>query len=261
MLGKLMKYESKAMGRILLPLYIGLLVISGINRIFLEFLSGSTVGSRISAITTVIYIFMIIAVSIATFILIIIRFYKNFLGDEGYLMFTLPVKTSANLNAKMLVSSLWSILSVIVVIVSLVILLMTSNGWNNITDGISFLSSQFWLEFSTSNGILIIIEFVIFMLTGVVFGPLLIYASAAIGQLIMKNHKVLGGFVGYLIISTAAQIISLLFMFLPSMNIDNLSNTAAVHLVLLMGIVMVAIMNVVLYFITHFVLSRKLNLE
>ena len=37
MLGKLLKYEIKATGRIFLPIYLALILLAGINRIFIAF--------------------------------------------------------------------------------------------------------------------------------------------------------------------------------------------------------------------------------
>ena len=52
MLGKLMKYEFKAMGRIFLPLFGALLVASAINRLFiaLDFTIPKVIGTTISTI-------------------------------------------------------------------------------------------------------------------------------------------------------------------------------------------------------------------
>ena len=96
MLGKLMKYEIKATGRTLIPLYIALLAFAIINKIFI----GTGLSDKLEGFGSIPFIlsifgygFTMAAVFIVTFFVIIQRFYKNLLGDEGYLMNTLPVTT------------------------------------------------------------------------------------------------------------------------------------------------------------------------
>nr|MBP9921366.1 ABC transporter permease [Proteiniclasticum sp.] len=48
-----------------------------------------------------------VGIMVMTFILIVTRFDRNLLGDEGYLMFTLPAKTSTLITAKLLTAILW----------------------------------------------------------------------------------------------------------------------------------------------------------
>ena len=51
-----------------------------------------------------------VAVMIVTLIIIIQRFYKNLLCDEGYLMNTLPMSVWKNITSKLVVASygIWS---------------------------------------------------------------------------------------------------------------------------------------------------------
>ena len=98
MLGKLIKYEFKATGRILLPLYGALLVFALINRLLFRSSLDETINNTfgtIGGIANILSVFAygctMAAVFVVTFFVIVQRFYKNILGDEGYLMNTLPV--------------------------------------------------------------------------------------------------------------------------------------------------------------------------
>ena len=51
---------------------------------------------------------------IVMFILVFLRFYKNFYTDEGYLTFTLPVKRGTLLMSKTLNAMIWTVLSSLV---------------------------------------------------------------------------------------------------------------------------------------------------
>lgn len=106
MLGKLLKYELKATARTFIPIYIGILFLSLFNRVAntlnideLVNISGLVLGS------------LFIALAVVTLIVIIQRFQKNLLTDEGYLMFTLPVKPASLIGAKLIVALIWVIAS------------------------------------------------------------------------------------------------------------------------------------------------------
>ena len=98
MLGKLTKYEFKATARVLLPAYLALLLVTVLGKVLLavppvqEALNGAIAGFFV-----VIYMLMIMGVLFLTFFISVQRFYKNLLGDEGYLMHTLPVKVSTHI--------------------------------------------------------------------------------------------------------------------------------------------------------------------
>ena len=103
MLGKLIKHEFRATGRIMLPLLGALLVLSPIAGLIMRaldrgqlknlfrFLGGAVVGLFFMAVA---------AVFVISLALMVRRFYSNLLQDEGYLMFTLPVSTHSLIWSK-----------------------------------------------------------------------------------------------------------------------------------------------------------------
>ena len=104
MLGKLFKYEVKATARIFLPLYFVLIVFAIINS-FMSFNADDF--SLPQFITLTLYIFILVGMFVASLIVMIQRFYKNLLSEEGYLMFTLPVKPYKHIISKLIVSVMW----------------------------------------------------------------------------------------------------------------------------------------------------------
>ena len=88
MLGKLLKYEFKATGRLLTPLYAAILIASFVGGFGLDQLVMTELAS---VIFLMVYTGLFIALFVMTLILIIQRFNHNLLKEEGYLMFTLPV--------------------------------------------------------------------------------------------------------------------------------------------------------------------------
>ncbi|MEG0501998.1 MAG: ABC transporter permease, partial [Cellulosilyticaceae bacterium] len=123
MLGKLIKYEFKATGRTFLPLYGAILIVALVHRV----LGRSSQElfeelNRVGDFATIALVALFMALGVITLIVTIQRFQKSLLSDEGYLMFTLPVKIRSLIASKMVVATTWVILSGIVGIISFVIL-------------------------------------------------------------------------------------------------------------------------------------------
>ena len=109
MFGKLLKNEFISTGRIMGILYAVVLVIMG-------YLLGSYYIGRNAAEADpsngqLVGIFLLMMISFCSFILttvvMITNFQKTLYGDQGYLSFTLPVKSTSLLASKVLVSTVW----------------------------------------------------------------------------------------------------------------------------------------------------------
>jgi len=119
MLGKLLKHEYKATARTYLALYAGMLAVAIFTRImyfggtqFSFFAVGSIAGLTMTALG-------VGAIAVATIILTTQRFKRNLLGDEGYLMFTLPVTTDGLLLSKLIVAVSWFVAGIVMALVAL----------------------------------------------------------------------------------------------------------------------------------------------
>lgn len=135
MLGKLMKYELKACGRIFVPLYVAILVVAAISGIF-----SNTQSFQVASILIFILMALFIGLMVVTIVLIIQRFKKSLLEDEGYLMFTLPVSIKNLILSKYLTSLIYIILSTIIAILSFVLILLFGGN----LDISAFLNHEFW---------------------------------------------------------------------------------------------------------------------
>lgn len=122
MLGKLMKYEVKCCGRTFFPLYIIVLLFSILGGLFINFDDGSSDKFGIIYVIGILVAFaLFVAMIVITIVLIVQRFNNSLLGDEGYLMFTLPVGEKTIVLSKFLTSLLFIILTSIVSIVSILV--------------------------------------------------------------------------------------------------------------------------------------------
>ena len=122
MLAKLIKHEFKATARIFLPILGTVLVLTGAAALTVKLggilvLPGGTgwggpVLGLASGLLCLLTFIAMMAMMTAAVVVTIQRFYKNLLGDEGYLMFTLPVTPAQHITAKLAVGTVWTIFSI-----------------------------------------------------------------------------------------------------------------------------------------------------
>ncbi|WP_195268007.1 hypothetical protein [Eubacterium sp. 1001713B170207_170306_E7] len=268
MLGKLMKYEIKGTARLLLPVYVALLAMTLINKIFLSINSEATGFIMTTGISMTLYVCIIMALIVMTFIVIIQRFYKNLMTDEGYLMFTLPVPTWQQIVSKLIIALMWSLVCGIVIMLSIMILAI---------DGTSLqYMGQFFQElgqaFNSPEGgqaILILFELFILMIVGICANVLQVYASISIGQLFGK-HKVLGAFGAYIVINIILQTIFTVMTVSFALTADtsminaffnNMDPVAAVNWMMNLATLGNLVLAAIYFAATNYILKHKLNLE
>jgi hypothetical protein len=196
MLGKLLKYEIMATGRIFLPLYLGLLVVA--------IISSFTLRSDIEIISVIFALLLFAlytALVIVTIILLIQRFYQNLLKDEGYLMFTIPVTPATLIASKLITACMWCILSMIVGIVAGLIVMQGSVDVSKaISEAMSELNAVL-PGFTIPS--LVIILFTVSIVSQLIANILHVYVSLAVGQLPpFGRYKILFAVITYLVIAT-----------------------------------------------------------
>ena len=262
MLRKLLKYEIMATARIFLPLYALLLVMVGINKGF-SYLRPEDAFGIPQAVAMMGLIALIVGIFVVTLVVTVQRFYKNLLGDEGYLMFTLPVSSHKLVLSKLLVAAMWNIVSTVMAVLVVIILAMSSNMFRVL--------EEFW-KGVTQYGVpafAIMFEIIVLALIMSVTSVLTIYAAIAIGNMASK-YKLLaavGVYIGFGMVEQT--IMTVLALALGVFDIKggwleaffNLPSLAVVQIMLIAAIFYMAIWGVLYYFVTHLVLKNKLNLE
>lgn len=123
MLGKLMKYDLRSGIRTFALIWIGLAALAAINGLTLRIAFDGDIQSElanfiITVLPMVLLVALYVAMGIFMLVFIINRFYKGLLGDEGYLMFTLPVSVSEHIGSKLLTSMIFQIGSFAVAVLS-----------------------------------------------------------------------------------------------------------------------------------------------
>jgi hypothetical protein len=264
MLGKLLKYEFRATGRILVIFYAALMIISVITRIEMA-IDGGTM-SQMSAfiprmIVIMLYAMCVAAVFVLTFIIVIQRFYNNLLKNEGYLMHTLPVTTWQHITSKLIVSVVWSVAGIFVICVSGMII------GSNIVDIPEMLSDMFNIKWN-GNYTGYLVELMILFIAYIAAFVMKLYLSMSIGQL-FENHKMLFSFGAYIGISIVLHILNGIITnigFSGGINISlndfsRYNIAAGLHMAMIIMICMEVLKAAVFFAGTHYLLKNKLNLE
>ncbi|PRR82626.1 ABC transporter permease [Clostridium vincentii] len=262
MLGKLIKYEFKATARLLIPLYCALIGFAIINKLFIgngfeienvEFLNGIPF-----MITMAAYGITMVATMVVTLIIIIQRFYKNLLCDEGYLMNTLPISVWKNITSKLAVAFIWNVISGAVALLSIFILAYHSGIMNDINSGIKEIYTLAYNEFGSGIN-LIIIEFIIATLVQAVSGIIIIYTSISLGHLANKR-KILCSFGAFIVLNMISSAISGMFTSSFVFEMNDISISSIQTEVLIMTIITI-VLTAGFFATSNYILKNKLNLE
>jgi hypothetical protein len=259
MLGKLMKYEFKATARIFLPMFAALLAMAAVTRL--------TLGLRLETphiISMVLSIMLMVSAFVLTLILTIQRFYKNFMTDEGYLTFTLPVSTGRLIWSKLIVAAIWTLVCTVAVFLALWIMAFSGNEWRIVIDGIRELGLP------SRDVTLFLIEGCALILASLSAGILTIYASMALSMLSIK-HRVSLSFAFYIALNTVTQILMSIFLWIfvkpNSMTAESIhtffeQNTmGAIHVCALVSLAVTAAFGAAMFCTTRYMLKHRLNLQ
>lgn len=282
MLGKLFKHEWKAASRMLLLIHGCVLLFAVLTRIFLEVGGGidialssdaNNIVQVIAALLMMGIMLLIFCTAMFTYIYIGYRFYKNVFTTQGYLTNTLPVTPTQIIFSKGLVALLWMILDVIILIAAFPIIfadpsffMALAEAWNH------FLAIDIQIQ-----------SFVWIFLILVILSPFDLiahmYFSVALGNL-FAGHKILGAIVAYFGTQFIIQILSTVVLGVTGFALNpfisaqygSMSSDAAAEAGLsIINSIMNPFMIVMLvfsllcillfFFVTKFIMTKKLNLE
>lgn len=264
MLGKIIKYDIKATARYFIPMYIGLVIITLFNKLFIElvpFSSGNSLLSTLQYTFLTLYILFIIAAFIGNYVILVYHFYKNMTGDQAYLTFTLPVKTSSILNGKIITSAIWSLLSFIFMMLSFLIY----PAGHGVMDFISEFMYELRIVMARVDNwgpvIYLIIILLLMCIISLFSSTLIFYASIAIGHLFGK-YRVIGSIVSYIGLYIANQFLGVMGMFATGfLNSNNYDTLATLNRLMTVALLFCIVITGVYYFVTYYVFDKKLNLE
>lgn len=266
MLTKLLKYEFRATARLFLPLYLALIVFALINRFISPFkmLESTTFYFDVQAIISILaiaaYFALIIGVIVMTILIMIQRFYKSLLGDEGYLMFTLPVHPWQHIVSKLIVAMVWTTASFFVTMGS--ILIISGSGVAQLWGPLMEAMNAFRAYFGAAGFFLLPFA----VLVSLVSSILMIYAAIALGHLFFRQ-KLLASFAMYCALYVVSQAITLIILMPLGIAfyqfLGEVTEPTAFELnLVILTLLLPSLILVIGYFIlTNIILKKKLNLE
>ena len=274
MLRKLLKHEFRATGRIMLPLYLILLATAiGANfstRGLLE--TDLKVLDLLGGLLVVAFAVAIIAVCVMSMVVMVQRFYKNLLQDEGYVMMTLPVSVHQHVWSKLIVSAVWFALTIVVVCLACFIMAFDVGFVHQIAAGFRELFQEIFQHITAYyaiNGTAIVAEFLVMCFVGCCAMCLQFYASLAIGHS-FPNHKMAWSVLWFFLMQFVMQFLGGMGIMLLDESwfhhlllgwTDNISGMASVHLGMVTVILGEVIYGAVFYILTTWFLKKRLNLE
>lgn len=269
MLTKLLKHEIRSTSRIMLPLFGVIMLLScGVSlAVRTNAIDSNVVLKTISVLICSAYGIALAAVFIVVLVLMINRFRTNLLGDEGYVMFTLPVSIHQLIWSKILVSCLWFVGTCFVVGLSVLIVAVDAQFFS----GLSKVLHDIWAQFNTYyalNGGAILIEFLIICFLGYVGCCLQFYSAMAVGHS-FDRRKTLYSVLFFFGAQFVLQFISSIFMLSDgfvhfveqTFENANLEAMSSVHAIFGLSILLSLVYCAIFYFITTYFLKKRLNIE
>ena len=277
MLSKLLKHEFRATGRVMLPIYAAVLALAVLANLSIRFIqnTGSTFLRILFGLLIAAFVVSIIAAVIMTLVMMITRFYRNLLKDEGYLMHTLPVSVHGLVWSKLIVSFVWFMVTFLVVwlVILLTGLIQTGTSLAQFIEGfpswaeirgmlaqLDIRSGQLWA---------LGLSFLAAAILGGLTSCLHFYASMSLGHMFSKD-KVLLSIVFFVGISFVLSLLSTGYGSLVFRNYSDVELVGGVEqikevLSLMQGITlrllgMELVQGAVLYLTTVLGLKKGLNL-
>ena len=275
MTGKLIKYEFRSVIRQIGVLWaatpIMAIIFMLIDKFYMQseaFETGkSACASTLQMISGFVYAGVFMALIVATVLIILQRFYKGLLRDEGYLMHTLPVKPWQLITAKGFTAFVVVIISGIIAVISIFILIGVSISIS-ISDLGELLADIFGMYGEEPVYILYTIEAILLVALSILKTIYKTYASMSIGQL-SDNHKILISVAAYIGISVAIMFITGVFlqfvdgeMFAGLIDyFYSLSRFKGVQLVVAGYLLYLGVQLAAFHIVSERLLTKKLNLD
>ncbi len=269
MLGKLIKHEWKSMykmgclmlGAMAIVTFLGWLSFRSLFRA----MNGDTLDpfgwmDIFGGFTMMIYVMLLVCVSAGTIIYIGVHFYRTMYTDEGYLTHTLPVTGHQILISKILVSGLWTMIVLLTIYASFILLALSAIfslepidiSFAELMDGLGRLvvEMEAMLDFDAMR---LLASWILITLAGPFITTVTLFGAISLGQLVSRG-RLLMGVLFYVAIMVAKQLVTIM--------LKGFASSAGMYLNMNfnVGFIVDLFAAAVLYALSYFVISRKLNL-
>lgn len=205
-------------------------------------------------------------------ILLLYRFYKNKFTDEGYLTFTLPVKTTEIFWSSVVNMLLWRLISVVVVAAVVFLVTLFGTASNSLINDEVFevigkmfrlLRELNWAElFAERVFVVSFAEMLLMVLVTPLYSVLIPVCCITVGAVLAKKHKILAAFGIYYGVNAVSGILSSVLSAWPLLIFSPAAGNGKWSFAITFGIQLLVIggLTVGAYFLTIHLMKHKLNL-
>lgn len=257
---KLIKHEFKYLGKYLLLIWAGLLSAIVLQRIISDFIDHENQWLQFAATMAMsTLVLTLIAMAFITFGIVIMRFYQNMFTGEGYLTFTLPVKTWQIIFSKLFVGFC-------VMLLPMATIIAIFFSYTNKNEFLYILNQFVRLYHEMDVPLWIQIIWILSIFIGIINSILEFYLAMSLGQLANRN-KIIFSIIAYGVIyfikQVIATIISVILMISWSdLPLDYLQNIDTVMgIASLPSFLLVTGISIIEWFMVVHLCKNKLNLE
>jgi len=212
---------------------------------------------------------------IITLVLILVRYYKNFFTDEGYLTFTLPVSRAKLVNSKIIMAFFWAVMTILVCLLSYTVFMLCADApeiaeflkmiFNNSGSPSSPSTETDWVEFFAALGY--VFGYPTLGLFTAVANFMMMLTSITVGSTLVKRAKPVLAIGVYIVATYVTGIISSILTFFSIYvwveEAWKLSESAAAitgNIFLWADVLFFAALAVGAYFLNLKLIQNKLNL-
>ncbi len=266
MLRKLYKHELYSLYRILLPLYLVLLGLAFLSKIMGLIKTDNAVSLITTRFSSILSVISVICIFIVGFVTVIVRFYQNLLGKQGYLTFSLPFTATEHIVCKVLCGVCVTVTNVLAVFISIFIMAFKTDFGSDFILTLKSGYRELCGELGESTVITVLAEIAVILIISAFASLLMSYASMSVGQ--QFKNRIFASVIAYFCFYAAWEfidsVILIVFSLINVIKIDSLQNTSVFSVIQLIFIpvtVLILIQGTVYFFVTRFFLSKHLNLE
>ncbi len=269
MVKKLFKHEFLYYARIMPLVYAIVLGLAVVSRVIQIFENDSIAYAIVNVAAILTYGVSVWAALMFTFVMFIIRFYKNLFTSEGYLTLTLPVTPGQHIGVKVITAVCIDVITTAVLLLSGCII-TAGDMLREICIALRYIWQKLY-EVMGGHLVALLLELELAMLVASFSGILLYCTFIAIGQLFRKARilaSVGAYFAFYLLTQVISTVFSIMFAILVETDLaESIANWIAknpyttAHIAMWSGIVFSAVFAVVEFLVIRKIVTRKLNLE
>lgn len=274
MFGKLMNYELKYLLRTFAPMWAVVLALCTMTRVTMGpkleegqmYIEGAE--AVLPAVLVVITVFAIMTMMIVAMVVLLQRFYKGIFGDEGYLMFTLPVTTGQLIHGKGLSAVLMLIVTGAVTVLGVLIVSAYDVLWDEVMRMFGMISYDY--DLTAGSIAMWCFWFIAAAIASAAESIYMIYLAITLGQM-WRKHPVAGGVVAFYGISLVLSGIGAAFIRIFGGSIEELLSNAVwameggdmlqLSAVVIFQILQSAVLVGIFFLITKLVLDKRLNIQ